>query len=369
MVKLMKRTGWICGWFLIAAIGQGVDDDGPCGFRDLHAARRGGAGGACGGHRPRRAPRRGQRGGRGGRDGVRPGGDAPRGGQPGRRRLHRRLPGRSQGGGDGRFPGDRPAAVEPADVPGAGGKLRPRYRTGAWAAGVPGTVRGLALAHARWGKRPWAELVRPAARLAREGFPISGDLAGSLNRQLTADRRSGETRRDGARTDFGRSGRLPRVGRRIRQARRLPLAGRRPARPGRPGRHPGPDRHEGSGRVLHGPDRPAHRGLHGRARRLHHARRPEVLRGQAPAAGPYDVSRPRRLQHRPLIERGRRPLPDAQHPRAVRPQGGRPGLATDASTASPRRCDAPTSPGPPGSPTPTSSDIPVAELTSKVLRR
>ena len=64
------------------------------------------------------------------------------------------------------------------------GKLRPRHRAGAWAAGVPGTVRGLGLAHARWGKLPWADLVRPAARLAREGFPISADLAGSLNSQL-----------------------------------------------------------------------------------------------------------------------------------------------------------------------------------------
>ena len=82
------------------------------------------------------------------------------------------------------------------------GKLRPRHRSGAWAAGVPGTVRGLALAHARWGKRPWAELVRPAARLAREGFPISGDLAGSLNRQLA--RTVPAKRATTGRTEFGR---------------------------------------------------------------------------------------------------------------------------------------------------------------------
>ena len=66
------------------------------------------------------------------------------------------------------------------------GKLRPRYRAGAWAAGVPGTVRGLGLAHAKWGKTPWTDLVRPAAKLARDGFPISADLAGSLNSQLKA---------------------------------------------------------------------------------------------------------------------------------------------------------------------------------------
>jgi gamma-glutamyltranspeptidase/glutathione hydrolase len=64
------------------------------------------------------------------------------------------------------------------------GKLKARHRAGAWAAGVPGTVRGLGLAHARFGKTPWSELVLPAVRLARGGFPISADLASSLNRQL-----------------------------------------------------------------------------------------------------------------------------------------------------------------------------------------
>jgi gamma-glutamyltranspeptidase / glutathione hydrolase len=89
----------------------------------------------------------------------------------------------------------------------ADGKPRTRYRTGAWAAGVPGTVRGLALAHARWGKRPWADLVGPAARLAREGFPISGDLAGSLNRQLA--RIVPAKRAPTGRGDFGRLGDFP----------------------------------------------------------------------------------------------------------------------------------------------------------------
>ncbi|MDG3003415.1 gamma-glutamyltransferase [Paludisphaera mucosa] len=64
------------------------------------------------------------------------------------------------------------------------GKLRPRHRAGAWAAGVPGTVRGLGDAHAKWGKLPWRDLVKPAARLAREGFPLSEELASALNGQL-----------------------------------------------------------------------------------------------------------------------------------------------------------------------------------------
>jgi len=54
-------------------------------------------------------------------------------------------------------------------------------RAGWLAPGVPGTVRGLALAHKRFGKLPWADVVRPAARLASGGFPLSTALASSLN--------------------------------------------------------------------------------------------------------------------------------------------------------------------------------------------
>ena len=50
--------------------------------------------------------------------------------------------------------------------------------------GVPGTVRGLALAHARFGKLPWKELVAPAIGLAKEGFLIDAATADSLNEIL-----------------------------------------------------------------------------------------------------------------------------------------------------------------------------------------
>lgn len=39
---------------------------------------------------------------------------------------------------------------------------------------VPGTVAGLAALHGRGGRLPWRDLVLPAARIAREGFPFYG---------------------------------------------------------------------------------------------------------------------------------------------------------------------------------------------------
>ena len=48
------------------------------------------------------------------------------------------------------------------------------------AVGVPGTVRGLGRALRRFGTRPWAELLAPALRLARDGFPVSDELARDL---------------------------------------------------------------------------------------------------------------------------------------------------------------------------------------------
>jgi gamma-glutamyltranspeptidase/glutathione hydrolase len=43
---------------------------------------------------------------------------------------------------------------------------------GARSVGVPGTVRGLALAHERYGKLPWRTLVEPARRLAERGHRV-----------------------------------------------------------------------------------------------------------------------------------------------------------------------------------------------------
>ena len=54
------------------------------------------------------------------------------------------------------------------------------------ASGIPGTVRGMAYAHQKFGKRPWKELVQPAVDLARTGFPVSWGFAAMLHDQESA---------------------------------------------------------------------------------------------------------------------------------------------------------------------------------------
>jgi gamma-glutamyltranspeptidase/glutathione hydrolase len=69
------------------------------------------------------------------------------------------------------------------------------------AVGVPGTVRGLALAHARFGRLPWKDLVQPAVKLADEGFILNETLASSLNSVVGSSPEFPELRRV-----FGRRG-------------------------------------------------------------------------------------------------------------------------------------------------------------------
>jgi gamma-glutamyltranspeptidase / glutathione hydrolase len=59
-----------------------------------------------------------------------------------------------------------------------------KSRLGAMIVGVPGTVRGLALAHDKYGRLPWKDLVEPAVKLAADGFAIDRAVAASLNKVL-----------------------------------------------------------------------------------------------------------------------------------------------------------------------------------------
>src|SRR5690349_9850633 len=55
----------------------------------------------------------------------------------------------------------------------ASGKATEDSVIGYRASGVPGTVRGFEYASQKYGKKPWAELVRPAVELASKGFNLS----------------------------------------------------------------------------------------------------------------------------------------------------------------------------------------------------
>ncbi len=61
--------------------------------------------------------------------------------------------------------------------------------------GVPGTVRGMALAHQRFGKLPWKDLVMPAVRLAEGGFTLDAAVAKQLNDVLGKSRDFAEMQR------------------------------------------------------------------------------------------------------------------------------------------------------------------------------
>ncbi len=71
----------------------------------------------------------------------------------------------------------------------ANGKVTEDSLVGYRAAGVPGTVRGLEYASQKYGKKAWADLVRPAADLAAKGFVLSyGQANGLRNAAKTLSR-------------------------------------------------------------------------------------------------------------------------------------------------------------------------------------
>jgi gamma-glutamyltranspeptidase / glutathione hydrolase len=79
------------------------------------------------------------------------------------------IPGRDLG------PGER-AEMDEVDVEFDAGKHQV-FLIGAASCAVPGSVAGLGAAHAAYARMPWAELIAPAARLAREGVPLNPQQA------------------------------------------------------------------------------------------------------------------------------------------------------------------------------------------------
>ena len=93
-----------------------------------------------------------------------------------------------------------PRELDPSGYPVVGGKAQdlfawPRVKDdrnvqGAMAVAVPGVVAGMELAHERFGRKPWRELVAPAVALAREGLLVdwyAGLMIGSNSRALAQD--------------------------------------------------------------------------------------------------------------------------------------------------------------------------------------
>lgn len=75
-----------------------------------------------------------------------------------------------------------PAAATPDRFMGADGKPLGFLKAmpGGRSVGVPGNLRLMAQAHAKWGKLPWKDLFGPAIRLADKGFVVNAVLAERL---------------------------------------------------------------------------------------------------------------------------------------------------------------------------------------------
>jgi gamma-glutamyltranspeptidase/glutathione hydrolase len=64
-------------------------------------------------------------------------------------------------------------------------------RRGGLAVAVPGEVAGLAAAHRRYGRLPWATVMEPAIRAARDGFAVGSHLAAAVAENRDSLRASG----------------------------------------------------------------------------------------------------------------------------------------------------------------------------------
>jgi gamma-glutamyltranspeptidase/glutathione hydrolase len=105
------------------------------------------------------------------------------------------------------------------------GKATEDSTIGYRASGVPGTVRGLEYASQKYGKKPWAEMLRPAIELASKGFPVSYGMAQSLRSSARGLSRFPESKRiflrDGKYYEAGETFVQPELGRTLERVARL----------------------------------------------------------------------------------------------------------------------------------------------------
>jgi gamma-glutamyltranspeptidase/glutathione hydrolase len=81
-----------------------------------------------------------------------------------------------------------PAAATPSMYLDDKGNPTDASLVGHRASGVPGAVAGMWALHQKLGKKPWAELVKPAVALARDGFEVDSFLSSSLGHESTKKR-------------------------------------------------------------------------------------------------------------------------------------------------------------------------------------
>ncbi len=110
----------------------------------------------------------------------------------------------------------------------ASGKLTEESMVGWRSVGVPGTVRGLELAHRKYGHKPWAELLRPAISLATSGFPVSHAQLESWKYYASSLSRFPESKRiflkDGAYYDWQETFKQPELARTLDRIARVGAA-------------------------------------------------------------------------------------------------------------------------------------------------
>jgi gamma-glutamyltranspeptidase/glutathione hydrolase len=75
-----------------------------------------------------------------------------------------------------------PASATPTMFLDANGQPRAKFEAipGGLSVGIPGVVKMLWMAHAKYGKLPWAKLFEPAIKLAEDGFPVGPKLARTI---------------------------------------------------------------------------------------------------------------------------------------------------------------------------------------------